>query len=157
MIDAMTMERMTTSGGPQPTAAAAPFFMVTPTHPVWPSMAPLQRSLEQAAAGECVAFAMPLDTPPVTRLLSLVTLRWQRRRAERAIRRAGGEVVAHFGVDPSLAQPSWFYELDTPASDYTDRFMRPRGSNVVLRRIAERCFGCDPALGGVLVVGKKPC
>lgn len=157
MIDAMTMERMTASGSPQTTSAAAPFFMVTPTHPLWPSMAPLQRSLEQAAAGECVAFAVPLDTPAVTRLLSLMTLRWQRRRAERAIRRAGGEVVAHFGVDPSLAQPSWLYELDTPASNYTDRFMRPRGSNVVLRRIAERCFGCDPALGGVLVVGKKPC
>ena len=159
MIDAMAMDRMTPRARPERASAGvvAPFSMVTQSHPLWPSMAPLRESLEQAAAGECVAFAVPLDTPKVTRLLSLVTLRWQRRRAERAIRQAGGEVVAHFGVDPSLAQPSWFYELDTPASDYTDRFMRPKGSNLVLRRIAERCFGCDPALGGVLVVGKKPC
>lgn len=140
----------------RPSGASTPhFLMVRQDDPLWPSMAPLCQAIQQAGPGECVAFAVPLDTPFVTRLLTLATLRWQRRRAERAIRRSGGEVVAHFGVDPSLADPSWFYELDTAASEYTDRFMRPRGSNVALRRLAVRCFGCDPALGGVLIVGKK--
>ncbi len=159
MIDVMTLEPVAAAVYPRPSSDVATprFLIVRQEHPLWPSMAPLCRAIESAEAGDCVAFAVPLDTPLIPRLMALATLRWQRRRAERAIRRSGGEVVAHFGVDPSLAQPSWLYELDTPAAEYTDRFMRPRGSNLALRRLAERCFGCDPALGGVLVVGKKSC
>ena len=142
------------------TAAERPrrpsFPVLTPSNAVWPSMAPLRRAISDAADGDCVAFAVPLDTPPLQRLLTLTTLRWHRRRAERAIRDAGAEVVAHFGVDPSLAQPSWMYELDTVASEYADRFMRPKGSNLALRRVAQHCFGCDPALGAVLVLARKP-
>jgi hypothetical protein len=137
--------------------AAPGFAVVTQSHPVWPNMTPLRDAIEQANDGDCVAFAVPLDAPLVARLMTLATFRWQRRRAERAIRGSGGKVVAHFGVDPSLARPSWWYELDTPASEYADRFMRPRGTHLTLRRIAQRCFGCDPALGGVMVVGKKSC
>lgn len=118
-------------------------------------MQPLREALETAGDGDCVAFAVALDTPVLTRLMTLATFRWQRRRAERAIRRSGGVVIAYYGVDPSLAQPACLYELDTPASEYADRCMRPRGSAVALRRLASRWFGCDPALGGVLVVGKK--
>ena len=140
---------------PHPVVSTPQFVMLRPDYPIWPSMAPLCQAIQQAGQGDWVAFAVPLDTPFLKRLMTLATLRWQRRRAERAIRNSGGEVVTHFGVDPSLAEPSWFYELDTPASEYSDRYMRPRGSNVALRRLAERCFGCDPALGGVLVVGRK--
>lgn len=146
-------ERAITAGRPRRPAARC--SVITSSHPVWPSMVPLSRAIDGAAGGDCVAFAVALDTPVLTRLLTLAMLRWQRRRASRAICRAGGEVVGHFGVDPSLAQPSWMYELGTAAAEYTNRLMRPRGSHHLLRRIAERCVGCDPALGAVLVLGKK--
>ena len=131
--------------------------VVTQTNPLWPSMEPLRKMVSEAAIGDCVAFAVPLDAPPLKRLLTLATLRGQRRRAVRALRASGAGEIAQFGVDPSLSRPSWFYELDTAAAEYTDRFMRPRGRFVLLRRMAERCFGCDPGLGGVLIVGKKTC
>jgi hypothetical protein len=131
--------------------------IVTQPHPVWPSMAPLRQAVADAAAGECVAFAVTLDAPPLRRLLTLITLRLQRRRAVRALRASGAELVAQFGVEPSLSRPAWFYELDSAAAEYTVRHMRPRGRFVLLRRIAERCFGCDPGLGAVLVMGKKTC
>jgi hypothetical protein len=160
MAHVMLFERPIAAKRPlhRPVASTPQFVMLRHEYPLWPSMAPLRQAIQQARQGDWVAFAVALDTPFLTRLMTLATLRWQLRRAERAIRSSGGEVVTHFGVDPSLAQPSWFYELNTPASEYSDRFMRPRGSNVALRRLAERLFGCDPALGGVLVVGrKKPC
>ena len=160
MAHVMMFEKPVATGRPRLRAGASTsqFVMLRQDHRLWPSMAPLRQAIQQARHGDWVAFAVPLDTPFLTRLMTLATLRWHRRRAEHAIRHSGGEVVTHFGVDPSLAEPSWFYELDTPASEYSDRYMRPRGSNVALRRLAERCFGCDPALGGVLVVGtKKSC
>ena len=89
--------------------------------------------------------------------MTLATFRLQRRRAERAIVRAGAVVVAIYGVDPSLEQPACFYELNSPAADYADRCVRPRGPSPGLRRLATRLFGCDPALGGVLVIGRKSC
>ena len=151
----MTIDKLA-RGVDRPRRPAARYSVITPSNPVWPSMAPLHRAVGSAATGDCIGFAVRLDTPLLTRLLTLATFRWQRRRAHRAICRAGGEVVAHFGVDPSLSQPAWMYELGTAASEYTDRFMRPKGSRVALRRVAERCFGCDPALGAVVVVGRKP-
>lgn len=133
------------------------FSIVVQGHPLWPSMRALRDAVDQAEDGDRVAFAVPLDTPLVRRLMTLATFRWQRRRAERAIRGCGADVVAHMGVDPSLAQPSWYYELESPAAVYVDRCMRPRGSSLALRRVLHRWFGCDPALGGVLVVGRKRC
>lgn len=159
MAEVMIFERAIAQGSSRRRAAvpAPACRIVRQEHPWWPSMAPLCEAMARAECGDCVAFAVALDTAPIKRLLTLATLRWQRRRAERAIRRSGGEVVGQFGVDPSLADPSWLYELNTPASAYADRFMRPRGSNLALRRLAGWCFGCDPALGGVMVVGKKAC
>ncbi len=139
-----------------PADAGLGLTVVRQAHPL-SSMQPLESALEQAADGDCVAYAVAIDTPIVTRLMTLATFRLQRRRAERAIVRAGAEVVARYGVDPSLEQPACFYELDSPAAEYADRCIRPRGPSPGLRRLATRLFGCDPALGGVLVVGRKSC
>ena len=130
---------------------------VMPEQPYLSSMRALEFALAQAADGDCVAYAVAVDTPIVTRLITLATFRIQRRRAERAIARAGGQVVARYGVDPSLEHPACFYELDSPAAEYAERCVRPRGPAPGLRRMATKWFGCDPALGGVLVVGRKSC
>lgn len=159
MADVMMIAPAGAAGRPRRPAAGAmaQFAVVTQPHPLWPGMEPLRRAASQTAKGECVAFAVPLDASPIKRLLTLITLRLQRRRAVRALRASGAEVIAQFGVEPSLSRPAWIYELDSAAAEYTVRHMRPRGRFVLLRRVAERCFGCDPGLGGVLVVGRKTC
>ena len=159
MAAVMMIAQAGAAGRPRrpPSAAMAQLAIVTQPHPLWPSMTPLRQAASDASFGECVAFAVPLDLPPLKRLLTLSTLRLQRRRAVRALRASGAEVIAEFGVEPSLSRPAWFYELDSAAAEYTVRHMRPRGRFVLLRRIAERCFGCDPGLGAVLVMGKKTC
>ena len=159
MADVMMIAPADAAGRPRRPAASAmgQFAVVTQPHPLWPSMEPLRHAAAQTPSGECIAFAVPLDAPPIKRLLTLVTLRFQRQRAMRALRASGAEVIAQYGVEPSLSRPAWFYELDSAAAEYTVRYMRPRGRFVLLRRIAERCFGCDPGLGGVLVVGRKTC
>jgi hypothetical protein len=69
----------------------------------------------------------------------------------------GNGVAAAFtyGIDPRLEAPTFAYQLDSAASQYADRFLRARGSGVRLRWLAARCFGYDPALGAVVVMGRK--
>lgn len=157
-VEAVTVAPTTTvdRAAPVPSDAGLGMAVVVQAHPL-SSMQGLESAFEQAADGDCVAYAIAVDTPIVTRLLTLATFRLQRRRAERAIVRARAEVVARYGVDPSLEQPACFYELNSPAAEYADRCVRPRGPSPGLRRLATRLFGCDPALGGVLVVGRKSC
>ena len=132
--------------------------MLPDTIVVHPPLGAGLRTLRAALAQSphtTVAYAIPLDTPLVTRFLTMITLRWQVRRARRALSRSGARAVATYGVEPNIRHAAVLYELNSPASRYADRSLRRQGSAVVLRRIAMRCFGCDPALGAVLVVGRK--
>ena len=117
--------------------------------------ASLREAAAKAAAGQYVAYAIALDVPWLTRLRTLLTLRWQLGRAEAMMERAGARVVGTYGIEPSLTAPTCMYELGTAASAYADRCLRPRGSAVWLRRGLTRCFGCDPALGGIVIIGCK--
>jgi hypothetical protein len=116
----------------------------------------LRAALAAADAGDCVVYAIPLNTPLPRRLNTVVTLRLQLRQIGRAIVGGGGQLVGTYGVDPSLETPACVFELNSVASAYADRCLRPRAPAERLRRILVRWFGCDPALGGVLVVGRKP-
>jgi hypothetical protein len=116
----------------------------------------LRAALAGADAGDAVVYAIPLNTPLARRLNTVLTLRLQLRQIARAIVGGGGRVVGTYGVDPSLETPACVFELNSVASAYADRCLRPRGPAERLRRVLVRCFGCDPALGGVLVVGRKP-
>ena len=117
---------------------------------------PLRIALEGMSAGDCIAYAIALNAPPVARLVTLATLPLRLRRVERTIARGGAQVVGRYGVDPSLEPPSCVYELHSPAAEYADRCLRPLGSSQALRRLLARWFVCDPALGGVVIVGRKP-
>jgi hypothetical protein len=115
----------------------------------------LRRLIEGLSQGECVGYALQLNGSPAARMRAVMSFRLQRHRIERAMQDAGAEVVGRFGVDPDLDSPSCFYELDTPAAEYADRCLRPRGRKLALRRLVARLGGCDPALGAVLIVGRK--
>lgn len=116
----------------------------------------LCRMVARLRAGDAIVYAIRLDVPAVTRLLSLGVLRRRLGQIERAFAAGGAAVVARYGVDPNLDAPSCIYDLHTSASDYADRNLRPRGRLVALRRIAAWCVGCDPALGALVLVATKP-
>jgi hypothetical protein len=159
MTDVLMVETVTTGPGRslRPSMTEPRFAVIRQKHPLRPGLRELREAFAAAHVGERVAFAVPLDTPPAERLMTLIMFRWQRYRAESVMRRAGGTVLSRIGVDPSLDRPAYFCELGTAASAYADQYIRPRGSNVALRRLAAWCFGCDPAMGGVLIVGRKLC
>jgi len=115
----------------------------------------VRAALAKTSAGDCIVYVVALDGSPVARLSTLATLPWRLRQAERTIARGGAKVVAKYGVDPSLEEPSCVYELDSPASEYADRCLRTRGFAPAMRRILSRWLPCDPALGGVIIVGRK--
>ena len=115
----------------------------------------VRRLVDGLAAGECIAFAVPLNGAPLDRLLTLLTFRLRMRRILRAMREAGAEQMRRFGVDPDLEMPTCVYELDTDAAQYAERCLRPRGRFPMVRRVLKRLFGCDPALGAVVIIGRK--
>lgn len=115
----------------------------------------LNDAMNRLPAGDIVAYAVPLDAAPLPRLLMLATLRVRLRRAARLIARRGAPAVMRLGIDPHLEAPTFAYQLDSAASRYADGFLRPRGSAAPWRRLAARCFGCDPGVGAVVVMGKK--
>jgi hypothetical protein len=116
----------------------------------------IDTSISALASGEHFAYALGLDTPWLKRLVMMSTLRVRLRRAERAITKAGGQIVGRYGVEPNLASPFCVFELQTTASEYAGRCLRPEGTARPLRRIASWWFGCDPALGAIVVLARKP-
>ena len=119
------------------------------------NVAELRQVARTLGAGESIAYVIPLDGPPLRRLGSIAMLRIRLRQAEQELARAGVHIVARYGVDPHLDAPACVYELNTPASIYADRYLRPRGRWLAPRRVAAWCFGCDPALGAVVLVARK--
>jgi len=115
----------------------------------------LRRTLDQLAPGEPIACAIPIAGSATRRLRTLATFRGDRRRIEQALGEGSVDVAALLGVDPDLDAPACVYELDTEASHYADRCLRPRGRLAALRRIVQRIAGCDPALGAVVIIGRK--
>ena len=119
------------------------------------NFAELRRVARELGAGDSIAYAIRLDVSPLMKLASIAMLRVRVRQAERELARAGAFIVARYGVDPHLDAPACVYELNTPASLYADQYLRPRGRLVAPRRVAAWCFGCDPALGAVVLVARK--
>jgi hypothetical protein len=115
----------------------------------------LQSALAQARPGEYVAFGVALDLPLAPRLGVMAMLRWHRRRIERAIASGGGRALGWYGVDPNFDAFACVFELDTPAACYADQHLRPRGSRPRIKQLMSRWFGCDPSLGGLMVVSRK--
>ena len=115
----------------------------------------LQAVLAQMSTGDSVAYAITLSGPIITRLLTLATLPLRLCRVEQTMMRGGVQVMVRYGVDPSIEAPVCVYELNSPASDYADRCLRPYGSVQALRRLLAHWFGCDPARGGIVVLAKK--
>jgi len=118
-------------------------------------LATLQSAVVALRPGEYVGCALPLTGTPVHRVWSYLTLPIRRRQAERVFVDSGADVIGRWGVDPNIESPSCLFDLDSSADRYAGAHLRPRGSKVALRRALARVFGCDPALGAIVIVGRK--
>ncbi|PYR44524.1 MAG: hypothetical protein DMF93_00020 [Acidobacteria bacterium] len=108
------------------------------------------------APGDAIAYVVTLNAPIAARLVMLLTLPLRLRSALRVIERDRLVLVGRYAIDPDVEAPSFIYQLDSAASRYADRSMRPRGSDSRLRRLITKWAGCDPALGAVALVARKP-
>jgi hypothetical protein len=115
----------------------------------------LRRAIDAAPVGGLVGYAIPLNTPLSHRLRTMIALRYELWRIAREMERAGARPIGRYGVEPNLDTPAFVFELDTAAAAYADRCFRPRGRALLARRCAARVFGCDPALGALLVIARK--
>jgi hypothetical protein len=115
----------------------------------------LASAAARVGTGDVVAYAIAIDGSIVVRLMVLLTLGVRVARAQRVLRRAGATRVYRYAVTPSLERPTIAYEIGTPAAQYADRHLRPRGGDGLLRRIIARVTGVDPSIGAVVVAGLK--
>jgi hypothetical protein len=115
----------------------------------------LATAAERAGAGDVVVYAIAIEGSIVVRLWLLLTLGFRVARAERVLRRAGAARIYRYAMTPSLERPTIAYEIGTPAAQYADRHLRPRGGGDRLRRIVARVAGVDPSVGAVVVAGLK--
>lgn len=118
-------------------------------------MPELRAAVMRLNAGDIAAYVVPLDTPPLQRLLTLLTLPLRLRRAARTLEQARLSVVGRYGIDPHHEAPAFVYELNSAASTYADRWLRARGSAAAVRALLTKCFGCDPAVGAIALIGRK--
>lgn len=117
----------------------------------------LGTALLETTADDYVGYVVAFDTPLWARLLTMLALRLQLRRVERFIVRNGLVIVGRYAVEPSVTTPMCVFELDSAAATYADRHLRPSGGHPHLRWLLARFFGCDPGLGGVVVIASRPC
>ena len=60
----------------------------------------LQIAAGQLQSGQSIALGIPLNGPPLSRVLTLVALPFRVRRVERTLRLAGAPIVGHAGECP---------------------------------------------------------
>jgi len=116
----------------------------------------LREASMQLAPGDTIAYVVTLNAPLAARLMTFVTLPLRLWNAARLIQRDRLVLVGRYGIDPDATSPSFVYQLDSAASRYADRSMRPRGSDSAIRRLAAKWAGCDPGLGAIALVARKP-
>ena len=137
-------------------APAARCRVVVDGRPLASALGELRDASTRLAPGDAIAYVVTLNAPIAARLVMLLTLPLRLRSALRVIERDRLVLVGRYAIDPDVEAPSFIYQLDSAAARYADRSMRPRGSDSRLRRLITKWAGCDPALGAVALVARKP-
>jgi hypothetical protein len=92
---------------------------------------------------------------PLAALRSWATLPRRVRNCERALVESGCRVT-RYAVDPSLAAPSLIFELGSIAEDYAATHLLGHSARwSFVRRALRWWLGCDPSVGGILLIGTR--
>ena len=110
------------------------------------------------SAGTFVAIVIRMESRGAGRLLDCALLPLRIARPRRALATASASLVGSFGVFPGVDRPAVLFAVDSTAERYARAMLLPastRGGATLRRALAAWC-GCDPSIGGLLVVGRKP-
>jgi hypothetical protein len=89
-------------------------------------------------------------------LRSWATLPTRVRKCERALVESGCRVT-RYAVEPSLAAPALVFELGSIAEEYaTTHLLGHSGRWSLVRRVLRWWLGCDPSVGGIILIGTRP-
>lgn len=95
----------------------------------------------------------------VARLLSWLALPLRVAACERAMRKNGATVLGRYALFPGIEHPALIYELHTPAAEYAETRLLQTATQMRCRRLRAALSAwtcCDPAVGGVVVIGRMP-
>lgn len=111
------------------------------------------------APGETLSVVMIIDAAGVAKAGRWLPLPFQLAAVTGAIIAEHGIVLGRYGVTPDLARPTVLYELRTPAQRYAQAFLLSRSRQNAfsrgIRKILSLWAGCDPAVGAVVLIGRK--
>jgi hypothetical protein len=117
-------------------------------------------ALASLAPGGYLAIALELSHGSrLHRAIKTLTLRHRVADAERELARSGAVPAGRFGVAPDLAAPTVVYQIGVAAALYAEEhlLLAPRSRSAALVCGILRIWGgCDPSLGAILVIGRKP-
>jgi hypothetical protein len=124
------------------------------------SRARISTAVERLEGGAHVAIVHHLERETaLARVLALLTLPVRLLATERHLRSAEVEALGRFALAPSLESPWLLYQLGTAAAGYAESEllagMRPSGVKGLFHGGASLWAGCSPAVGLVVVLGKK--
>jgi hypothetical protein len=105
-----------------------------------------------------VIVGIPLRTGRgrLAELRSWATLPTRVRHCERALAESGCRVT-RYAVEPSLAAPALIFELGSTAEEYARTHLLGHGGRwSLVRRVLRWWLGCDPSVGGIILIGRRP-
>jgi len=93
---------------------------------------------------------------PLAGLRSWATLPSRVRKCERALVESGCRVT-RYAVEPDLAAPTLIFELGSIAEEYASTHLLGHNARwSLVRRMLRWWLGCDPSVGGIILIGTKP-
>jgi hypothetical protein len=124
----------------------------------WRPLQPLMLRLDPPPRREPVIVGIPLrdGRGRLADLMSWATLPLRVRKCERALVESGCRVT-RYAVDPTLANPSLIFELGSIAEEYATTHLLGHSRRwSLVRRMLRWWLGCDPSVGGMILIGTKP-
>jgi hypothetical protein len=125
----------------------------------WRPLSGLTLQIPPAEKRDPVMVGIPLRSGGgrLADLVSWATLPLRVRTCERALLKSGCCHVARYAVEPSLEAPSLVFELGSIAEEYaTTHLLGHSGRWSLLRRMLAWWLGCDPSVGGIILIGTRP-
>ncbi len=125
----------------------------------WRPMTSLTLQIPSREKRDPVMVGIPLrhGRGRVSDLMSWATLPLRVRKCEKALLASGCCHVARYAVEPSLDAPSLVFELGSIAEEYaTTHLLGHSGRWSLVRRALAWWLGCDPSVGGIILIGTRP-
>jgi len=124
----------------------------------WRPLRPLALRIDPAPRKAPIIVGIPVRSRSgrFADLAGWATLPMRVRACERALVKSGCRVT-RYAVDPSLESPNLVFELGSIAEEYAvTHLLGHSGRWRIVRRLLAWWLGCDPSVGGIILIGTQP-